>query len=316
MKHFIKSIFATFFLAASFISCDKAKDLVEAAKGNPAVLSSSAVAVTPSPTDSNNVAVKFNWTSANYAQDSSLHKYILQIDSTGRNFTKAVSKTVTGSLTASFIAKEINAIALSYGFDFGVAYDMDVRIISSYSNNNEQYQSNTIKIKYTPYLIPPKVAPPTSNKLFLVGDASQGGWNNPVSAPTQEFAKIDATTYGGIFNLNGGKQYLVLPVNGDWSNKFSIDNNSLLAGGGDFGFNLSTNFNGPATSGWYKIILDFQTGKYSVTPYTGTLPTDLFIVGDATAGGWNNPVPVPTQQLVRVNSSVFKTNVKSFYCCQ
>jgi hypothetical protein len=186
---------------------------------------------------------------------------------------------------------------------------MDVRVISSYGNNNEQYKSNTVTIKYTPYKVPPKIALPTSGKLFLVGDATQGGWNNPVPVPSQEFAQLNETTFAGVFNLNGGKQYLVLPVNGDWGHKFSVADGSVPATGGDFGYDLSTNFNGPATNGWYKIVLDFQSGKFTVTPYTGTLPDNLFIVGDATAGGWNNPVPVPSQQLVRLNSSVFELSL-------
>jgi hypothetical protein len=157
--------------------------------------------------------------------------------------------------------------------------------------------------------VPPKVALPTTGKLFLVGDASQGGWNNPVPVPTQEFAQLDETTWGGVFNLVGGKQYLVLPLNGDWGHKFSVADGSVPATGGDFGYDLSTNFNGPATGGWYKIILDFQRGKFTVTPFTSVLPDNLFIVGDATAGGWNNPVPVPSQQLTRQNSSVFKLSL-------
>jgi hypothetical protein len=100
----------------------------------------------------------------------------------------------------------------------------------------------------------------------------------------------------------------MLPLNGDWGHKFSVANKSLagLSAGGDFGYDLSDNFPGPATSGWYKIVVDFQNGKFAVTPYTSTMPTNLFIVGDATPGGWNNPVPVPSQQLTRVNSSTWE----------
>jgi starch-binding outer membrane protein SusE/F len=306
MKNFIKSILIVFAVALTIMSCDKAKDLTAFSNGNAVVLSSSAATIAPAPADSNKTAVTFSWTNPKYAQDSALYKYVLQIDSAGRNFAKAYQTTVTGKFTASMVAKEINAVALSFGFAFNTSYNMDVRVISSYGNNNEQYKSNTVTVKYTPYKIPPKIALPTTGKLYLVGDASQGGWNNPVPTPTQEFAQIDETTFGGVFNLNGGKQYLVLPLNGNWDHKFSISDGSVPATGGDFGFDLSTNFNGPATSGWYKIILDFQKGKFSVTPFTGVLPNNLFIVGDATAGGWNNPVPVPSQQLTRLNSSVFK----------
>lgn len=116
---------------------------------------------------------------------------------------------------------------------------------------------------------------------------------------------LDSVTYAGIFHLNGGAQYLVLPVNGSWDTKYSVADNSVsgLANGGAFGLGLSDNFPGPATTGWYKIVLDFQSGTFMVSPWTGTLPDSLFIVGDATAGGWNNPVPVPSQQLTRLNSS-------------
>ena len=220
---------------------------------------------------------------------------------------KAVSRTIIGALGTSFTNKEMNNILLGFGFQFNVAYDVDVRLTTSYGNNNERMVANTLKIKMTPYKVPPKIALPTSSKLFLVGDASQGGWNNPVPTPTQEFARLDETTWGGVFNLIGGKQFLLLPVNGDWSNKFSVSNGLMpgLSGGGDFGFNLSDNFPSPATSGWYKIIVDFQTGKFTVTPYTSTLPTNLFIVGDATPGGWNNPVPAATQKFTRLNSGEF-----------
>lgn len=306
MKIFIKNFLAFLFLAVTITACNKKDDLNTFTNGNAVTLSASTTTLTPAPADSNNVAVSFSWTTPKYSQDPSLYKYVIQIDSSGRNFSKAVSKTITAALTISYTAKDINLIALGYGFNSNTAYDMDVRVISSYGNNNEQYMSNTIKFKYSPYKIPPKVALPTSNKLFLVGDASQGGWNNPVPVPTQEFAQIDETTYAGIFNLVGNKQYLILPLNGDWSHKFSVNTSSVSSAGGDFGYDLSTNFNGPANDGWYKITLDFQTGKFSVIPYTGNLPANLFIVGDATNGGWNNPVPVPSQQLTRLNSSVFK----------
>ncbi|MEO7313004.1 MAG: SusE domain-containing protein [Chitinophagaceae bacterium] len=289
-----------------FAACQKkVDDLPSYKSGVSPTLSSSVAATVPLPGDSLKPVLTLNWSWPFFASDSTTAKYVVEIDSTGRNFSKSVSKTVTRSLSTSYTAKELNDILLGYGFAFNTGYDMDIRITASYGNNNDQTRSNTIKVKMTPYKIPPKVVPPTSGKLFLVGDASQGGWNNPVPVPTQEFTKIDSVTYGGIFNLVGGKQYLALPVNGDWTNKFAVADNTIsgLSGGGAFGYNQSQNFPGPATSGWYKILFDFQAGKFTVTPYTGVLPTNLFIVGDATAGGWNNPVPVPSQQLTRDNSS-------------
>lgn len=315
MKYFSKIILFAGVTALFFTACTKVDNLTKVGPtpvyqlGVSPVLSSSVTTIAAVPADSNKNVVTFSWTNPKYATDSATYKYVVEIDSTGRNFSKSVSRVINGALNTTFTAKEINAILLGFGFAYNTPYDVDIRVTSSYANNNEAYRSNTLKLKMTPYVIPPKVAPPTSGKLFLVGDASQGGWNNPVPVPTQEFAKLDSVTYGGVFNLVGGKQYLALPVNGDWGHKFAITDNSVPATGGDFGYDFSTNFNGPVTSGWYTIIFDFQAGKFSVTPFTGVLPTNLFIVGDATAGGWNNPVPVPSQQLTRLNSSLFKVTL-------
>lgn len=296
------------FLAA----CDKAEPLPFYPNGKAPSLSASATTIAPLPTDSNNTVLILTWTYPAYATDSASIKYVVEIDSAGKNFSNAASKIVTGSLSTSFKAKELNAILLGFGYAFNIPVDMEVRVKSSYANNNEQYISNVLKIRMTPYKIPPKIALPSSLKLFIVGDATAGGWNNPVPVPSQELARLDETTWGGVFQLTGGKQYLLLPVNGDWSHKYSVANNSLpgLSAGGDFGYDLNDNFPGPATTGLYKIIVDFQTGKFSVTPYTaGILPNNLYIVGDATAGGWSNPVPTPSQQFTRLNSSIFEITI-------
>lgn len=296
-------LFATLLFA--FASCDKVDDLTVYGAGNAAVLSTSAAAVAPLPADSNNVALTLNWTYPNHRTDSTNIKYVLEMDSVGKNFSAPYTKTVMSSLSTTFIAKDLNNFLLARGYAFNVPVSMEARLTSSYANNNERIVSNTVSVKITPYKVPPKVPLPTSGKLFIVGAATQGGWNNPVPTPTQELARLNETTWAGIFQMNGAQQYLLLPLNGDWGNKFSVANNQVagLSAGGDFGFNLNDNFPGPANSGWYKIIVDFQTGKFKVTPYTSTLPTNLFIVGSATPGGWNNPVPVPSQQFTRLNSS-------------
>jgi starch-binding outer membrane protein SusE/F len=299
-------------LVVTFSACDKTKvdSLPFHANGkSPIVLTTSSSTVAPVPVDSNNVAVTFSWSDPMYATDTTNYKFIIELDtSASADFIHPISTTTQlTSLSKSFVAKDLNSLLLNSGMVIGHTYDLFVRVTSSYENNNEQYRSNVLDIKVTPYLVPPKVVPPTSGHLYLVGDASQGGWNNPVPVPTQEFSKIDDVTYGGVFNIVGGKQYLALPVNGDWTHKFSVADNTIsgLAAGGDFGYDLSQNFPGPATSGWYRIILNFQSGKFTVTPFTSTMPSNLFIVGDATNGGWSNPVPVPSQQLTQLNSSEF-----------
>lgn len=108
--------------------------------------------------------------------------------------------------------------------------------------------------------------------------------------------------------MNAASEYLLLPVNGDWTHKYAVADKTIsgLNQGGDFGYDLNDNFPGPSASGWYKITVDFQQGKFKAEPYTGTVPDDLFIVGGATPGGWDNPVPTPSQQFAKSSSTQFE----------
>ena len=294
--------------------CDKKDTIAFASTGTASILSSSTTKIAPVAADSLKPALILKWTSPSYATDSSSVKYLIQIDSSGRNFSKAATFTVTGALNDTLTAKQLNDVLLSFGFQFKVAYNVDIRIISSYANNNVSLKSNTVTINMTPYVIPPVIAPPTSGTLFLVGDATQGGWNNPVPVPTQQFAQLDSVTYVGVFNLIGGNSYLFLPVNtGDWSQKYAIPDATVtgVANGGSFQYYTSggSNFVAPATSGWYKIKVDFQHGTYSVTPYTSTFPTNLYIVGDATADGWSNSNPPVNPVFTQLNAAQFQLTI-------
>ncbi len=307
MKNLFKFIFTSLAGASLLTACEKKEGpLPFYGPGSAPALTASSTTIAPPPADSLKSVLTLSWSNPKYASDSATFKYVVQMGAQGTNFATSVSRTFTGVLSASYIAKDLNNMLLAWGYDFGKAYDIDVRVISSYANNNEVYQSNVIKIKMTPYKVPPKVALPAGGELFLVGDATAGDWGNPVPVPSQQFSRLDETTWAGVFNLKGGKQYLVLPENGSWENKYSVANNTLpeLNKGGDFLYNANDNFPGPATDGFYTITLDFQRGKFTVVPFTSTLPSNLFIVGAAVPAGWNNPVPA-NHQLVRNNSSHF-----------
>lgn len=309
MKRFINIIIPVLVAGIFFFGCQKEPPLHFYADGTAPVLTSSVTTIAPGPADSNNVAAIFTWTSPKYATDSNTVKYLIQIDSSGGKFNRPDTITIIGQRNDTLIAKDLNAILVSWGYSFGVSYNVPVRLVSSYGNNNEQYISNVITLKVTPYVVPPKVQIPAPGQLFLVGDATDGGWNNPVPVPVQQFEEIDSVTYGGVFHLNKGGSYLMLPENGSWNQKYAVADNSVsgLANGGSFGYytNGGQNFPGPDSTGWYKIMVDFQHGTFTVTPYTHVLLDSLFIVGDATAGGWNNPVP-PNQKLTRINSCQFE----------
>src|SRR5687768_15113842 len=119
-------------VAALVSSCDKMNDLPLYGAGTAVTLSSSATAVAPAPADSNNTALTLNWTLANHATDSGKVKYIIQFDTTGRNFANPTEFVVNGALSSAFTAKQLNNMLLARGYAFNVPVDMDVRVISSY----------------------------------------------------------------------------------------------------------------------------------------------------------------------------------------
>ena len=259
MKYTSKLIWAIIIMVAS-ASCKKVADLPYYGNGKAPTLTSSTASVAAVPADSLNAALTLSWTYPDFATDSSHTKFVVQFDSVGGNFSRAVSRTVVKDQSITFTAKELNDILLSYGYAFGVSYNIPVRVIASYANNNEQLVSNVLTVQMTPYKVPPKVVPPSSGHLFIIGDATAGGWNNPVPVSAQEFTMIDSLTYQGTFYLNGGRQYVLLPVNGDWSHKYNVADGGVagLANGGDFGLDLgNANIPGPANTGMYTIFVDF-----------------------------------------------------------
>ena len=151
----MKKIFSVFSLslaAAIFITaCSKIKDLPFYPNGNAVELTASSDAVVLMEADSLNEVLTLNWTSPKYATDSSTIKYLVQIDSAGKNFAEKTTLEVKGALSTSFTGRQLNNILLDHGFAVGGEGTMEVKVISSYSNNNEQYTSNVLQIKVTPY---------------------------------------------------------------------------------------------------------------------------------------------------------------------
>jgi hypothetical protein len=100
-----------------------------------------------------------------------------------------------------------------------------------------------------------------------VGDATAGGWNNPVPTPSQQFTQTGSAEFQITIPLTSGKSYLFLPLNGDWGHKYggatdgtAITGGTLLADGAVPGSNTPA----PATSGSYTITVNFITMTYKV----------------------------------------------------
>ncbi len=294
-----------------FTACDKAEKLPFYGEGVVTTLTAASTTVTPIPADSNKYSLVLNWTDPKYAQAPDLYKFVIEIDSTTKNFTRAYTRTVVGKLTDSIVAKDLNAAMLAWGFEFNKAYDLDVRVTASYGNNNELKYSNILKVKATPYKIPPKVALPTTFRLFVVGDGTEHGWsdNGGVINPTREFTRLDETTWAAIFNYSGSGSYKLWETWGGWSSSFRYVSGDAYAGTFEKR-DADPGWSSPNPGGPHKMTMDFQKGIFSVVKVDNAVPTQLWMTGDATTTGWTeNPNSNPAQKFTHLSSGLFEITI-------
>lgn len=315
MKNLINKLLLVAFIAALISSCTKDEQRAIITPGGTAALSASTTTlVLDSSNGGTKTAITFSWPAVNYGVQI-VPNYTLQIDSVNGNFAKPVNINLGTGLTKSYTMADFNALVISLGIapattgKIRARVKTDVNQINGTATSLPTTYSNVLDITVTPYSTKPKPLYAVPDSLFIVGDATAGGWNNPVPTPGQKFTKIDDNTFGIVVNLIGGKQYLLLPKNGDWAHKYAVPGTPDPMGG-SFVPDASNNIPAPATSGIYTIIVDFLKGTYTLTAGNpNNVPSSLYIVGDATNGGWSNPVPVPSQQFTRTSNGEFTITV-------
>ena len=248
-------------------------------------------------------AISFNWNASAYGNNTI--NYALQFDTVGGKFAAPQMIKYGSALTSSILVNDLNTAAIAAGIIGGTTNNLEFRVVSylgtSYTSPLAYSSISTISV--ATYI-------PIPANLYIVGDATNLGWTNDATiAPTQQFTRINAVSYGIITMLQAGKAYLFLPVAGDWGHKYggtSATGGTVLADNAVPGSNTPA----PASTGMYQIIVNFQTNTYTVTAYTGAaIPANLYIVGDATPGSWSNPVPTPSQQFKQVDNSSFQLTV-------
>lgn len=131
-------------------------------------------------------------------------------------------------------------------------------------------------------------------------------------------AGSELKSLGAVLELYGDKEFLVLGQNGGtnpYDQKYAVLDNTVptITSGGTFNFYapvpVGDNFKSPAAGGWYKMVMSFQTGTFTISSFgTNALPQTLYILGDGTVGGWNNAPPA-AQQFTRLNSCEYEITV-------
>jgi hypothetical protein len=272
-------------------SCKKDEAKIYFTGGTAPVLTSSVTtdSIPLHAADSTTTAAMFSWTNPNYQFNDGVSSmnvtYYLEFDTVGANFTnpKMVTVSFSSDLSTSFTESSLNSL-INNGLQLqdSVQHQIQVRLesflapITSASPQGAPLYSSTFNYKVTPYTIPPKVTPPTTGELYIVGSATPGGsahgWDNPITntpVNQQKFTKISSTEYKITLPLIGGGAYDLLPVNGSWSVKYNVVSNSAAglptAGSFQYSTGPGQDVPGPAATGTYTIDVNFQTGTFSVT---------------------------------------------------
>ncbi len=148
---------------------------------------------------------------------------------------------------------------------------------------------------------------------FIVGSAVAGGWNNPipsVDSVAQQFIQVGPNELKITIHLMGGGEYKFIPQDGSWATSYGIavQDDPTEIYGGAFITN-GQNILAPPLSGVYAVDINTKAKTYTVTLVS---PDTLFILGSATANGWNNPLQTAdsaAQQFTKVSPTEYMITV-------
>lgn len=277
MKTILRLNLVILLASLAFSGCKKDESKITIDGGTPPVLSSVEGAEV-NYANADQLALTLNWTNPEYTFNTGVSsfdvKYNVEIDTLGANFTSPNKKVISVSkdLSYTFNSSDVNDIMQNQlNLQPAMPHTLEIHVIASLPNNSEQLVSNSIQYTATPYVIPPKVDPPASGTLYIVGSAVAGGWDNPIAesnVPSQQLTQVSTTEYKITTELIGDGEYKFIGTDGSWDQQWSVqkeqpsgDPSTLSA---DLYFN-GANCRAPQAGGTYIIDVNFQKGKITLT---------------------------------------------------
>ena len=231
-----------------------------------------------------------SWSAADFGYNAAI-TYILEVDFAGNAFANAVTLAQVSSLEANLTNGNVNNILLAKGAPGGEAVDIEIRVRAKVSDDVAELVSEPVSLTITTLEV--IIDYPL---LFIPGDYQ--GW-----------APEDSTTI--IYSLDSDKKYegfiwftiddaLFKFTDGpSWDvNWGDVELDGILDPGG-IGNDIPSG--GPV--GMYRLQADINALTYNVNQ------TMWGVVGDATAGGWDNDLPLEYDESSGVLSLTTDLNV-------
>lgn len=280
MKRFIVYILSAITITSVW-SCKKQERRVIFEGGTAPVLTSSVSdSVSMSYATQNDEAFQISWTNPNYQFNTGISSldvnYSIEIDTAGSNFTNPNMNPISAGtdLSHDFTQIEFNNYLLNQlRLQPAMNHNIEIRVTASLVGGAEPLTSNVVKLSVMPFATPPKITPPASGSLYIVGSAVAGGWNNPVTDPVgQQFTKISTTDYQLTIALVGDGEYKLISQDGSWDSdkQWSIKTEQASGDPSTLSYDLynnGANARAPLQGGSYLIDVDFQHGKVTLTKH-------------------------------------------------
>lgn len=281
-KNILNPLLVSLFFIA-FAACKKEENRVIYKGGAAPVLTTATTGTIVLLKDNKDAkALTLNWTNPNYMLNTGVSSqnvnYILQIDTAGKNFasSKLQEMSIASDLGVTLTAQQLNSFLSKMEFTAGKVQAVDMRVKSTLANSSAPLVSNMVTVKVNPYL-DFAVEPPGTEannyldgNLWVIGDCfGAPDFQNPLPSPqdvNHKFTRIDIMHYELVINFVSGGGYKLIQTQGVWGTQYhALDGSAGAALSGNFEKkDAEPKFPSPGP-GKYKIQINFQTGKYTLT---------------------------------------------------
>lgn len=256
---FINTACALLFLSA----CDDDVNTLTVNNTAPVVLSELSVPeIELDATNTGNPAITFNWTAANYGQQTPVN-YLIELSSDNA-FTNPVSTgTVTGTNAITLSVLELNTAVGTAGLPPFTWNNIYARVTSSIGTQSDlAVISNVISFSVYPFFNYP------FKDYYLVGDATQPGWNNNNNNPPlfRDASNPNVYHFPGYYAAG---QFKVLEVKGLWQPQWGTNDGTSIdvnPGTGSDPGTFPNNNNPISAAGYYSFTIDYGSNSFTFAP--------------------------------------------------
>jgi starch-binding outer membrane protein SusE/F len=234
------------------------------------------------------------WSAAQYNLDDIPNpRYVVHVDVAGNNFAQRRELAAATSTSVNITHAQLNSRLLDMELEPGVPHDIQLRVFASISANAtyDNLYSAPITLTVTPYSGEIEVKP-----IYMLGDGTEAGWNNNNAI---EMYHIEEGKFALVANLRqAGTMVKFISVLGQWAPQWGAEPGGT-ATEGQLAYRPTEDVPDPAPidiasldPGYYRVVADTANLTYTITPSTET----LYLLGSATAAGWDNTAALEMTQ--------------------